>query len=803
MNKLLTILTFSLLVGCSEPQQPLSQVKLDPLMDTKNRAIVDSIYNKMTTEERVAQLQGIRPREIMVDGKISLDLCRKMIPNGIGHLSQFACMLDYTPNELRDMVRDIQNYLINETPSGIPAIFHEEAITGVAALGATTYPQQLGMSCTWNSDLMEKKTRLTAESMREVGSFMALSPNLDIIRTAVFNRGEEAMGEDSYLTSRLGVAFVDGLQGEDLTKGVAACAKHYLGYGGGSEVNETNEKVLFEEILMPYDAVVRVSGVKDVMTGYHQFRGIYSVFNKYLISDVLRDYLGFEGLLVSDYGAIAQLNVGNKNKGKEEFTQRAADAINAGCDMEFSSGVAFPYIPDAIAEGKLSQEQFETAVKRTLALKVRLGLFDKSVPLYKAEGDIDLNKPEYQQVAYDAAVQSVVLLKNDGTLPLSPKSGKIGLFGPNANSEWAMLGDYTYQSMHLFHQGKMVSFDSPRIYTLKDGMESVAKGAEINYSRACDWSMSHEAFLNVKSGEDRRFVREKVRKLYINLYESITDETSWSKAMKIARNSDVIVAAVGENVALCGEGRGRKGIGLAGDQGKLVEELISTGKPVVVVIFGGRLQVLSETVLEKAAAIVQAWYPGQEGGRAVADILFGVQNPSGKLTMSYMNEHKTVDVCYNRADEQVAKAIYPFGYGLSYTKYSYSDLAMPQQATTPNGEFPISFNVTNEGEVAGDEIVQLYVSPLDSTLPLKPIQLKGFERVSLQVGETKEVTFTLSPRLLAHYREDGKWEVTPAKYRFKVGASSTDIHLEGDITLEGKPFVSRNRDVYFSNSTIK
>lgn len=258
MNKLLTILTFSLLVGCSEPQQPLSQVKLDPLMDTKNRAIVDSIYNKMTTEERVAQLQGIRPREIMVDGKISLDLCRKMIPNGIGHLSQFACMLDYTPNELRDMVRDIQNYLINETPSGIPAIFHEEAITGVAALGATTYPQQLGMSCTWNSDLMEKKTRLTAESMREVGSFMALSPNLDIIRTAVFNRGEEAMGEDSYLTSRLGVAFVDGLQGEDLTKGVAACAKHYLGYGGGSEVNETNEKVLFEEILMPYDAVVRV-----------------------------------------------------------------------------------------------------------------------------------------------------------------------------------------------------------------------------------------------------------------------------------------------------------------------------------------------------------------------------------------------------------------------------------------------------------------------------------------------------------------------------------------------------------------
>ncbi len=179
--------------------------------------------------------------------------------------------------------------------------------------------------------------------------------------------------------------------------------------------------------------------------------------------------------------------------------------------------------------------------------------------------------------------------------------------------------------------------------------------------------MSHEAFLNVKAGEDRRFVREKVRKLYINLYESITDETSWSKAMAIARNSDAIVAAVGENVALCGEGRGRKGIGLAGDQEKLVEELIATSKPIVVVVFGGRLHVLSQTILDKSAAIVQAWYPGQEGGRAVADILFGVENPSGKLSMTYMNEHNVVDVCYNRADEQASQAIYPFGYGLSYT----------------------------------------------------------------------------------------------------------------------------------------
>ena len=213
---------------------PQTQVVDKPLLNDEVSHKVDSIYNLMTPAERIAQLQGIRPSDVMVDGKVSRELCREVIPNGIGHMSQVACMLDFTPNQMRDMIRDIQNYLVEETPSGIPAICHEEAITGFAGRGATTYPQQIGMSCTWNEELMELKTRYTAESMREVGSFMALSPNVDIIRTSVFNRGEEALGEDPYLTTRMGVAFVEGLQGEDLSSGVAACAKHYLGYGGGS-----------------------------------------------------------------------------------------------------------------------------------------------------------------------------------------------------------------------------------------------------------------------------------------------------------------------------------------------------------------------------------------------------------------------------------------------------------------------------------------------------------------------------------------------------------------------------------------
>ncbi len=795
------VAAISISISCGS-DEPFTQVKNRPLVDAMTEAKVNSIYERMTPEERLAQLQGIRPEELLVDGKVSEELCRELIPDGIGHFSQFACMSTFTPNELRDMVRDLQNYIKNNTPSGIPAIFHEEAITGFAGRGATTYPQQLGMSCSWNPELMAQKTRYTAESMREVGSTMALSPNLDVIRTAVFNRGEEAMGEDGYLTSRLGVAFVEGLQSENLSRGVAACAKHYLGYGGGSE---SSRKEIYEEILMPYDAVLNVAGCKNVMTAYHTVDDIYCVFNREIITDILRGYLGFDGVLVSDYGAIAQ-----KGKFPDQSDQdkiaRAADAINAGCDMEFSEGVCFPYIPQAIEQGVISEESFERAVKRTLALKVRLGLFDKSTKLYK-EGDIDMDKPKYRELAYESAAQSVVLLKNSGILPLSPTSGSIALVGPNANSEWAMLGDYTYQSMHYFHRGGNVSFDDPKVFTLKESLESRSRGAEVDYQRGCDWSMSDEAYLNLKAGEDNRFSQTKVARLRLNLYESITEETSWDKAIEAASNNDVVIAAVGENLALCGEGRGRVGIGLPGDQQRLVEELIETGKPVVLVVFGGRAMVLSDKILSGVAAIVQAWYPGEEGGNAVADILYGDVNPSGKLSTTYSNEHKVVNVCYNRADAGVDAAIFPFGYGLSYTTYDYSDIKMTERASTTDATFDISFTVTNSGDMAGEEITQLYVSPLDSDLPLKPIQLKGFQRVALEAGESKRVTYTLSPRLLAHCEgedlESTEWVVSPGNYRFKVGASSQDIHLNADLELTGDRFVSRNREVFFSTASVK
>ncbi len=783
-----TSLSLVLCVSCACEQPLATQVVNDPFTNAEVDHIVDSLYNRMTDKERLAQLKGFRQQELYVDGKISIEKCRELLPDGIGHISQFAVMLDQEPNELRDNVKFIQDYLVNETPSGIPAIFHEEAVLGFCTKGATTYPQQINMAATWNTELMELKTQYTAETMREAGATMALSPNVDVVRTAKFNRGEEAYGEDGYLTSMMGYAFVKGLQGEKLETGIAACAKHYLGYGGGSD---NNEKVRYEEIMMPYEVLVRMAGCKTVMTAYHQVDSIYCVFNRNIIEERLRGYMGFDGLLISDYGAISQRGT--------NYAERAANALNAGCDLELSTGICFPYIPEAVEQGLLSKERVEQAVKRNLAMKVRLGLIGKGKKLYE-EGDLDFDPKKSQDLAYTLASQSVVLLKNNGVLPLAEgKYKNMALIGPNAHSPWSMLGDYTYQVMHLFHRCKEIDFTSPQVNTLKESMDQrMFKGVDIEYERGCDWSMSREELDSNELG-DPNFIKVKMVRAKAKLQQMSTEKTDWDRAFRIANESDIIVAAVGENLTLCGEGRWRKGIRLPGVQEQLVEELIETGKPVILIMFGGRTCVLSDKIIDGAAAIIQAWYPGQEGGNAIADILTGKVNPSAKLCMTYPNEEYAENICYNEGDLIKEKVEYPFGYGLSYTTYEYSDIKLPTSCDLRGEAFEVSCTVTNSGKRAGDEVVQLYVSPKDSSMPLRPIQLKGFSRVSLEAGESKEVTFRVSPRLMSYYDCDSAmWELAPGDYIFKVGASSTDIKLTAPIKFVGEKLITPTRDVYFS-----
>ena len=776
MKQLLVCIISLLVISCS----PSREKSVSPLFTPEIKKQVDELYERMTVEERVAQLCGIRPGAVMSKGKLSLEKCREKIPYGVGHVSQFACALDLEPEELRDFVKDFQSYLLNETPSGIPAIFHEEAITGFAAKGATVYLQQLGVACTWNTQLAEQKTMQTADAMRAVGGTMALSPMVDLIRTAHWPRVEESYGEDAYLSAAMGAAFVEGLQKKNLSEGVAACTKHFLGYGGGSSLSW---KEIYEEDLFPHEVAMRHVGSKVVMTSYGRFRGQQAVSNDTLLRVILKNYLQFDGLVISDYGAVGHSSQGRK---PELMKKRAVEALMAGNDVDLPSGDSYKYLMELLQNGSIDENRFEEAVKKVLALKVQLGLLDKNKKLYKS-GDLDLDTPESRKTAYELACQSVVLLKNNSVLPLSSEHKKIALVGPNANTFWCMLGDYTYQSMQAFWWGGKVDPNNPKIVSLRDAMvNKLSPDFTLGYERGCDWSTAGESAV-IREGDPR------TARLKMMLMES-SDPTDWNKAVRLASESDVVIAALGENPTLCGEARERKGIRLPGDQERFLQDLIATGKPVVLVMFGGRPQVI-DNVADGCAAILQAWYPGEEGGNAVADILLGNVNPSGKLCMSYpKNEDKTM-ICYNNGDSTVDVA-YPFGYGLSYTIFEYSDVIVPHSSGIESDDLEIKCTVKNTGSVSGTEIVQLYVSP-SSGQPLKPIQLKGFARVFLQAGESKTLSFHVSPQQLAYY-SDGRWIVEPGDYEFKIGASSSDIRLKGICELTGEPRRIAYRDIYFS-----
>ena len=540
MKKILVMCMTAFLVGCNA-------------VDMEEK--VNELYDKMSQEERIAQLcSGYMNEFFDENGVLDTVKCRKEMPYGIGHFSQYASQAPTDPNVLRDRVAIMQEWLMKNSPNGIPALFHEEVLSGVNTSGATIYPQQIGQACSFNPELAELKTRQTGIAMRKMGGVLSLSPMVDVCRTPSFNRLEESYGEDGYLSAVMGTAFVKGLQQDDLRKGVGACSKHYLGYGGGGDADE---KEMMEEILLPHETMIRLAGSKVVMPGYHAVHGTNCVANKEILEDILRGYVGFDGMVVSDYTAIDQLP-------DSDVVQKAAAAINNGNDVDFPRGANYRHLQEAIDKGLVKPETFERAVKNVLRQKFRAGLLDKDPYLYSKE-KIVLDTPEERQTAYDIAAQSVVLLENNGILPLKDKQ-KILLTGPNANSMWAMCGDYSFPAMTYFWKMVTEDLDHPHVIGLLEGMKS-RKSADVGilYSRGCDWTEDIETKYT-KSGDERAWE-------YYILHRKVEsgEKADRQEALQMAAQSDVIVAAVGENVMLCGENRDRQGLRLPGKQEQFVE----------------------------------------------------------------------------------------------------------------------------------------------------------------------------------------------------------------------------------------
>ena len=787
----LCLTTICLVVACNiKNGETMKEV---PLHEDVS-AVVDSVYRAMTWDERIPQLYSIRPEELMKDGKISVEKCRQVIPHGIGHIAQYAVMYGMEPDSLRHMVIEIQNYLKNCGSVYVPAIFHEEMITGFASKGCTMFPQQLCASCSWDTELLKQKTVETAKTARSLGATMALSPVLDVDRTPTFNRIEESFGEDAYLTSAEGLAFVEGLQLGNLRTGVAACTKHFLGYGGASELND---KEIYEEILMPHEVAIEKGGSQVVMIKYHDFKGVPAASSPYLMDTLLRSYLSYKGLVVSDYSAI--LSKGKSAKWSEErIRQTGARSLVAGMDVEFSSGYAFKNLKDAIDAGEVSEDKVERAVKRVLTLKARLGLLDRSKHFIKNANHNCDNKIS-RNIAYKLASESVVLLKNDGILPLNSKT-KVALVGPNANSFWAMCGDYTFQSMYEFHRGGPVEAHNPEIPTLLESLKHT--DLKVSYSRGCDWSVLSDFGIKNNVLEDPNVTTKKRFRIISSIKSK--EKTDWKEAVNMARGQDVIIAAVGENVSLSGEGRFRKGLRLPGKQEQFVKDLIDTGKPVILVIFGGRPQVI-HNIKDKCAAIMLALYPGEEGGPALADLLTGKLSPSGKLSVTYPTVETKEMRCYNQGDKLKKTDVeYPFGYGLTYSKFKFSDLEMKNNYRTTDKNFQLSFSLKNIGDYDAVQTTQLYLIPVSKTVKknLKPIQLKGFKRIALNIGDKKKVTYTCPMEILSFF--NGKdWQISPGDYKIAIGSSSRDLELETSLKVRGNEFHFDRREDFFSAVDIK
>ena len=750
---------------------------------------IDELYAKMSQEERVAQLRsGYMDEFFNEEGVLDTAKCRKEMPYGIGHFSQYASQKPMDPNVLRDRVAAMQDWLIHNTPNGIPALFHEEVLSGVNTSGATIYPQQIGQAGSFNPELAELKTRQTATALRKMGGVLSLSPMVDVCRTPSFNRLEESYGEDAYLSAAMGTAFVRGLQMGDLKKGVGACSKHYLGYGGGGDADE---KEMMEEILLPHETMIRLEGSKVVMPGYHSVHGTNCVANKEILIDILRQYVGFDGMVVSDYTAIDQL------PDTDDVVQKAAEAINGGNDVDFPRGANYAHLPEAMERGLVKPEVLERAVKDVLRQKFRAGLFDRDAYLYSKE-KIVLDTPEERQTAYDIAAQSVVLLENNGILPLKNVKN-ILVTGPNANSMWAMCGDYSFPAMTYFWKMVTEDLDHPHVVGLLEGMkQQCPEGMNVQYSRGCDWTEEIETQYTV-GGDERAWE-------YAILHRKVDsgEEANLQEALSLAGKSDVIIAAMGENVMLCGENRDRKGLRLPGKQEQFVEQLIQTGRPVVLVMFGGRAQVVSG-LAERCAAVIQAWYPGEEGGNAVADILYGKVSPSAKLSVSYPNTEVHEPLCYNYSAQPDPRVQWPFGYGLSYSTFEYKNLQVDGEMSTADQWVNVSFEVKNTGSMAADEVAQVYLSPTSADQQLRPQQLQGFARVSLQPGQTRRVKMRLCTEQFGFYTHQGErqWNVQPGTYTVKVGASSADIKLQKNVTLKGETVSKPLRETYFSQSTVE
>jgi len=732
---------------------------------------VTDLLRRMTLEEKIAQLEGSwqnrdnvkDPKAMFVDekGNFLPTQASVLLKNGLGEMSRPSEKRG--PREMADFTNTLQKWMKENTRLGIPILFHEECLHGHAAPKGTSFPQAIALASTWDPSLVHDVFAATAAEVRARGAQQCLAPVLDLARDPRWGRTEETYGEDPFLVSRIGVAAIQGFQGAGPfinNSHVVATAKHFAVHGqpeGGTNVAPGNysERVIREYFLKPFEAAVEEGGVQSVMPSYNEIDGIPSHGNKHLLDNVLRREWGFAGVVVSDYFAVADLNVLHHIVSNND--EAAKLALESGVDVELPFGNAYYTLINQVREGKVSQGDVDRSVARILRLKFLTGLFDDpSVDPEYAEKIT--NNAEHQQLALKAAHEAIILLKNQNNLlPLDRnKYKRIAVIGPNAAE--LHLGGYS---------------DNPgRGVSILQGIKNkVGASAEVFYSEGCkitetapDWYADKVVLGDPKLNAKRI-----------------------AAAVQVAKKADVVILVLGENEQTSREAWApthegdRDSLDLLGSQDDLAKAIVATGKPTIVFLLHGRPNSINY-IAANVPAILDGWYLGQETGIAVADVLFGDYNPGGKLPITVPRSvGQLPDYYYQKPSAKreylgtTTQPLFPFGYGRSYSTFQYGNLRLAPETIDPQGQTKVSVDVTNTGKLRGDEVAQLYIRDEVSSVTRPVKELRSFQRVTLDPGQTQTVEFTLGPESLSFLNRDMHRVVEPGTFKIMVGGNSVDL----------------------------
>ena len=764
-------------------QQP---AYLDASLPVEQR--VDDLLGRMTLEEKVAQMLSLwNGKELITDSAGRFDPARapEWFRIGIGRIER--------PNnghnapEQAEYTNAIQRWVKENTRLGIPVLFHEEALHGLEAEGATSFPQSIALASTWNPELVERVFTVAAAETRARGAHQVLAPVVDIARDPRWGRFEETYGEDPYLAARLGVAAVRGFQGDSLPlppDRVLATLKHMTGHGqpeSGMNIGPApfGERTLRDEFLYPFEVAVREANAQSVMASYNEIDGIPSHANRWMLHDVLRREWGFQGVIVSDWFAIQQLI--DRHHAASDKAEAARRALHATVDIELPDLDTYETLVQEVQQGRVSESDIDTAVRRLLHAKFMVGLFENAL-VDPEQADSISGAEAHRPLALEAARQAVTLLRNEGNaLPLSAEqTSRVAVIGPHAGE--VLLGAYS---------------GGPRftVSILEGVRERLGSRATVTYAEGV--RLTEDSTFTDEPQPHTRGTRSHARWGADRVVpaDSASNARRIAEAVEVARASQVAIVVVGDNEMTAREAYAENHLGdradidLPGHQSELVQAVVGTGTPTVLVLTTGRPASIPELV-DRVPAILQTWYLGQETGTAVAEVLFGDVNPGGKLPVSIARHVGQLPVYYSRKPSALrgyvfdtTEPLFPFGFGLSYTTFTYSNLRITPTHIPANGRVTVSVDVTNTGSRAGDEVVQLYIRDHVSlaTRPLK--QLRGFQRVQVEPGQSRSVTFELGPEHLSYHGVDMERVVEPGRFDVMVGGSSVDLQtVELEVT---------------------